>query len=585
MDLKMSDVIGKVSKTIGKLKLTYSILILMFILYLMRDISIFEVGYSKDAIENVSTVCIGSLSSILGILIAIYILSFSLFEKNFVEVAYYKMPGIDMFLNYFQLCFFSILNFIFVLLLLGNNISGLALNYFSLALLLFALAITLIVPLVISLIKESNSDKHIEEMLKSLKVVDAYEYLNPDEMTNYRKNPYYILTKTSRNFIDSNERLIVWNILNRTSELVENHILNKRGLPSDHKSLVNAYNNLSGSIARHAYENKVNWPLTMVIENYTLIRLAGIENNIEDNVFKEIDDVTHRISLRTLDIDIDSFAKEYIDTLFDSILLNIEYQLPSETELTVFNRNLKRSNKTTSDRIKWSYILRDLPRKIHDVSVKAIKCSNIDLINNVGMSFNHLFISLFNNDKVGNQQKTLLLNSYSYYWTDIIIKKISSNPEDKLLFLYDPMTISEYIVTQEPLALILFTEYVRVILELSKNDILGRFELSDFGALARLVSDKVNEIEGARTIVLRVMKVILAISNRVSDKYDIRNVTLQIELYEEAKSILSTCRKHCTYNDEFIQKVQSIFDYMQDVEEKKNLIDNDDNFIDLILSQ
>src|SRR5690606_29037987 len=171
----------------------------------------FEVSINNLNVPAFISICIGSLSSLLGIIVSVLILGITLSEQTFGSRLKFVLLNESALINFFIVSLFCIFSFIFINFIYNGTVTNLIVNLTIYAVILYALAILSIYPLIKIFLLTATSSKHIDKLLSNINFTIGVEYLY--ERHN-EENTFYILEEIGFRAINSNDRKNLQHILN-----------------------------------------------------------------------------------------------------------------------------------------------------------------------------------------------------------------------------------------------------------------------------------------------------------------------------------------------------------------------------------
>lgn len=130
----------------------YWLLVVNVILFLsqfyLSKYTFVEVSMNNINVPTFISICIGSLSSLLGIIVSVLILGITLSEQTFGSRLKYVLLNESSFRNFFILCVFCIFIFIFVNFIYSGTVTNLIVNLTIYAVILYIISILSIYPLI-----------------------------------------------------------------------------------------------------------------------------------------------------------------------------------------------------------------------------------------------------------------------------------------------------------------------------------------------------------------------------------------------------------------------------------------------------
>lgn len=569
-----------------KYKILIVILVLVFIVLTLSHFSFIEVDVTYDMLSNAITIIIGSISSIFGIVIAIYILAYSLFEKNYSSISL-KLLNSKELSYYIQLCLSIIAIMMISNFLLKENTNNFSLNLIGLGTTLYILSLVLIYPIIRILILDSKSKKYIDELLSKLNVVTAREYIQQRKIEDLQENPFYELSTLSKSLIIGNERIPLLQILEYCEELMKQNIdRNTKKNTNYSREFIKAFVYLFKGIKKNSEDSNEIWCMSLILNNYTNIREYGVINKISFYAFIEYEDFIHNMIMKCLRNGNLEIVNSYLRFLFKFIELNIDNNLPDESELIIFSKEVDvKKNYDYSKTGQWEYLSTSIFRRIDSMNQEAIKVKEVGEVTSTFFSYNYLFSMVIKSVRLGEKQKRALISYGSYHLEQNIIKIIEKELDDQLLTTYDPFVISDSFGINKDLFLILFKAYSNIILHLSKYKVLSSFELNQYGTLGRSLAKYIDQGETIELVIKKIVDIMVTISKYFENDLTVYSMKLYIELYMQAESIIKWCKSSEAKNAKLIIDLENTIKRMDSFDRINEIMNNENAYHEVLLKE
>lgn len=558
----------------------------MLIVLILSNFSFIKVDISYAMLSNAITIIIGSISSIFGIVIAIYILAYSLFEKNYSSISL-KLLNSKELSYYIQLCLSIVVIMIISNFLLKENINNVSLNLIGLGTILYILSLALIYPIIRILISDSKSNKYIDELLSKLNEVTAKDYLQPRKIEDLQQNPFYELSTLSKSLIIGNERILLIQILNYCEELIKQNInRNTKKDTNFSREFIKAFVYLFKSFKKNSEESNEIWCMSLIFNNYMNIREYGVINKIPYYDFIEYEEFIHNMIMKCLRNGHLEIVNSYLGFLFNFIELNIDNNLPDESELLIFSKGVDvKKDYDYAKTGQWEYLSSSIFRRIDIINQEAIKIKEIGVVTSTFYSYNYLFSMVIKSVKLGDKQKRSLISYGSFHLEQNIIKIIERNLDDQLLTTYEPFSVSDSFGINKDLFLILFNAYTNIILHLSKYKVLSSFELNQYGTLGRSLAKYIDQGETIELVMKKIVGIMVTISKHVENELTVYSMKLYIELYKQAESIIKWCKNSKAKNDQLIIDLENTIKKMDSYDRISEIMGDEKVFLKVLLEE
>lgn len=579
---------AKISSSLNKYLISICLILIYLLIFPLSEYSFIEVKVSLSMLREMISIVIGSISSILGIVIAVYILAFSLFEKNFSSISYSIFVNSGQLIRYFQLCFITILVMISANFLLDESLSNVGINMLGYGLILYVYSLLQIYPTIKKIINESKSNKPVEVMLSELNEDSANIFLMSQDFKKLSNNAFYILTMLSRNFIINNEKLIINNILDKCTELIKAKIDTTNVTEANQiRDYMNAFVKLFKALMKDSEDQKQMWILHRLLIMYIEIRKYSLIKKVPYYDFIEYEEIIHDMCIRHIKTNFSELGRRYVHFLSDFMIQNIEYDLPAETELLVFQMHNKATQKINYDHLKgaqWEYIGSTIFSRINSIAEAAIKNRDYEVFTSCKFVYNSIFSYILKSEKLGSKQKRLMIITGSYNFSNLLKQSLEENPDQHLLSTYNILTLHSEIENNDELNIILCNDFVELFPFLAKHKKLNSFIINEYGTLGRTLSKYISKSENIELIVKKLIKVMVSTSNTIISKIDLYTLTTYIETYKQVESIIKWTERE-NKNEDLITKMENILGEMNDYQNIVEMINDENMYLEMIMDE
>jgi len=577
--------IGAIDSTISFIKTNIFFIILLVTIFLwFLPFDLFNNILNIDeyiTISNILITLIGSLASILGIILAIFLVSYQVLGHNYSYHALHKLFETRelKFLFYLFIC--TILTSLFTLLSLKRATLFTSHNLFYFSNILFVFCLLALFPTLKNILDITRSNRNLLKMILSITSFDIHDfssYYKKNILSDkIEKNPIYILYEIAISSINNSDlitlKLILSEIINKFTEIIESKKENY-----NRWEMARALNFIDDNIAMQAIKSNSEYILVRIMSQIKEMHLIFIKNKFSSNDLMEINSSIRDILLKTIDNKMDNNA-EYNYAILKDILINqLKYYIPKENKLLLNNidkgKNEKKSLEYLSIDIEWNYISNDYINTFYYCIVKAIELKNeyiaiygIYTLGNLVMGINKI-------SEIGNLEKKELF-SKCYHNIRILLLACCSNdllPRGEFLvsLTFNSAVISDILFKNKEYSKIPLLEFCSTLIALSQKEFFDASLIKDLGDIGLSIVKKIKENKlflEALVLICNTLKSIALEIKRIGMQFEYK--TYQ-EIYDQLYSINSLIRKEQVRNNILDDKISKILKIYDDFKRRKD---------------
>lgn len=504
-----------------------------------------------STIFNILSILIGSLASILGIIIAIFLVSFQVLRHNYSYHALHKLFETEelKFLLYLFIC--TILVSLFTLLTLKRPLTITDYNLFYFANLLFIFCLLILFPTLRSFLDISRSNRNLLKMIRSITYSDIHDFANYYQKNipadKIEKNPIYILYEIGISTISNNDlvtlKFILLETTNKFTEIIESREENYNT-----KEIVRGFDFIVENMALQALKNNSELILARIMVKVREIHLVCAKNKFPWRDLVEFNASIRDILLKTIENKMDNNA-EHNFLILEGILFNqLRYNVPNENELSVSLNVIKKERNEEKEslgnhniNLEWNYLCNDYINTFYYCIVKAIELKN-EYISIYGIyMLGNLVMGIDEISEIGNLKKMELL-SKCYSNIRILLLECSNQnllPRGELLvsLTFNNAVISGILFKNNEYSKIPLLEFCSTLIALSKEDFFDASLLNDLGKIGISSIGKINENKlflEALLLICNTFKIIILELERVGKRVEYQTYS---EIFNQLYSI------------------------------------------------
>ena len=558
------------------------LLVIIFLLqFFLSKFTFFEVSINNLNVPAFISICIGSLSSLLGIIVSVLILGITLSEQTFGSRLKFVLLNESALINFFIVSLFCIFSFIFINFIYNGTVTNLIVNLTIYAVILYALAILSIYPLIKIFLLTATSRKHIDKLLSNINFTIGVEYLY--ERHN-EENTFYILEEIGFRAINSNDRKNLQHILNGFFDFYYKEIEKNPIEANPIREIINIFMKIQNRWLSTVKSDSEKWVVICFIDFYKSIRVKYAEKKLSHIYFLDYDYFIER-SLRKVDPFLETPLLILIQhSLVDIYKANLEKFVPIE-ELTILN--IESHKYDGDDRLRnnqqWDF-LQVYFRSKFDKIARINDFKENERISHYILSYNDILSVILSNENLTEIQKLHLTRYWSMSLKEYLIDAIKNNSE------YIPDTITHLLYPPEHLEntesyYSLISTISEVLLYLFKTRKLKKYTINHFGGIVRLNLRRLEIDSNAKAAIMKISNILYEIAIEIEKSEG--NLNLQMienytEIYKEIESFIQFSKiSEYKISEESIGEWKYMLGNLDSYDKFKASLEDENNFWNL----
>ena len=561
-----------------------AIIFVVLILIPISKLEIIKVKMSLFQIQDLVQIVIGSLSSIFGIIFAVYILAFTMFEKNLSHLVYKKFINNPSMMKYVQYVIMTILVFLLLNTIIDDELSNYALNLSAFGALLYIGALISVFPLMKSLVVISKSDIHIKSLLDEINITTARNYINARSNEQIKGNPIFEITGLTNILINNNERIVLTEIINTLEDKIKESISsNDEQTTRDYiKGVLPIYKSLINASIKNSYYSMSEF----IIKSYSSLKRFAVDNKLSYYIFYEFDILIEDTIDKFISIDYKNLIETYCYSVFSFLEYNIEHFLPPESEIPIFNfKDPSSVNKSYDYKLssQWDLIANRAVSGIERLVEIASESNKYAMLSTVGYRYTSIISYVINSNLLGDKQKRYLLLYYDFRLKNLIEKLIKLQQVDSSLYFLNSFLYDNILEYDESIFVRYYNSYEDILILLYKSNQMSEYRLNELGALARGLPKYVEKYKVVPIILTRIMTLLQKLGEKHLENLSFDKISMYKEIHRQSDSIIRFAQSS-KCNDEFVLKLIKIHSLLEDPAHIDNLIDDLDSLYETRLS-
>jgi len=549
------------------------ILLLLIARYFPNSYIIIKIE-EPNFISNILSIIIGSLASILGIIVAILLVSFEILRQTYSHYALHGLFEYENLKFLFSLFITSIIVSVIALVTLEDPLKIYNFNLLYLSIILFGICLIILYPIVRKCLDITRSKKKIMDMIESINYLHIMNYLqisrtriHGERVASIEKNPIYILNEVVTRSIDNKDSAIPEMILIKSTDVLLNLI--KNNSEYDIRDLINGFLIIIKNSAFQAIRNESVNILRLVIIQIRRIHVFCAKSRFYWSNLVELNDIFLDILHKTIEANLTDSAKNNFILLEDILFNQLIYNVPNENDLFWFQERIQRKKieEDEQESIKrdnqWHTVSLEYLGMFFSCIDKALELKNGNIAL-YGIYILNSLVSKIEKSSLGSKQKKQLLRDCYYHISSYIITAKKNDLLSKhnigfisLSFNYDTI-LSILNKRDQEYSKIPLLYFCGTLIALAQEQFFDESIQNNLGALGRSLIDKVNENN-------LFLGALILICNTFYKIYE----QVKLSELEEGSKIL----------DEIFKQVDSLKRWMKDKNVKNKILEDKINKI------
>ena len=564
-------------KVLKRYWLVYILFILFFLQFVLSRFTLSKLPLHNDSVMTLISVCIGSLSSILGIVVAVLLLGITLSEQSLGNKMKYVLLKDNFILNYFIVSIASIILFVFVNFIYDGTLNNLIVNLLVYALILYIISIILIYPLIKSSLQKTSSKKHLDRYIFKLNRTKGMEYLNG---SFEEENEFFILEEVGLNAIKTSDRKMFIYIVKGIKHYIVKEINNSdSGKRNSIRTLLNSFVKIQDRWIKSVNPSEQEWVSMVLIETYGEIKIYSLKRGFGTSNFFEYNNSVENIIKRSSSYF--QFAELYsIHNVFKEIYrVYLEVLMPDENKTFLDYKSSNNKDRDYSGQLQWHSILWEFPAQFNRI-VRLNKFVNEEVIECHVIAYNNILEMILENNSMTNKQKVALTRNWANALKNFIGEAVSENLNYTPNFV-TALIFPDFKGKDIEAYLWLLNTLSEVILYLPKFNKLNKYIINNFGAMGRMNLELINKHESAKLMVNKIANILFQIAKKVEADNNLVSYSNYIELYLEIKSFIDFGIKEKNQVSEDVLKVwRDLLQKLNKYEEFKERLEKEEYHFD-----
>ena len=561
---------------------SYRVGIFLAILFLLSFFSKIKIpnilGISSVQIATtILSVIIGSLASVLGIIIAVILVAFEILRKSYNIYAFKTFFKDEKLKELIILYIFTIIASLITLSTLSVPLNSRSINLIYTSLFLFIISLVILFPYSRIIISSTKSKEKIKEIVDQIdySTIHSLNYLRPSippsvYISQMEENPLFILSEVGIRTLKDDDRLTPKLILVECG----NKLLKMLGdFPDSKRGVINSFLIVFRNISRQAINLHQEGTLITVLDVIETLHNFCAENKTPWHELIELNQFISDFLQETLIAGLDEITSRGLYMIERIMKKHVEKNIPKEEEIWILHFHQNKNNKIKHDAkkdLQWEHVSNEYIRILSNITEKAIRLHKGETVR-TGMHALSSVVSEVLNMQLGDLQKHFIIRWCCYYMKDLTIKSVEENLYTRVLainpFSYlgiDRALDQKKEFSKEPLI-----RFCETLILLNKRNALDTFVLNELGAIGRSCVHKLDEHSLYKEALIFIVKTFNKLREDVEKEINNSNIKrIYIELRDQVFSLKRWMKDYNKKDEEIeilIENTLSSFDYYEEL--------------------
>jgi len=453
---------------------------------------------SYNSILAIYTVIIGSLSSMLGIIIAIQLVVLETLRKELTLFAVEGLLKNKSIRNLLILFVFTILASIISIYILSDPPKSQDAFRIYYSLTLFILIFILIFPLTRQLLVSSQTKKDILKLIYSVQYVDVNRYsqstrrmTESDQITYIEKNKLFIISEICLRTIKNGDRLIPKLIIIELSKKLT-QLLEQTDKEQSARNVIQSFLSVYYSIFNELVQNKQIPSIQILINAITKIHIYCAKEKVAWFAMIELNEFIIELSNTLVKDQLIDSCKRLIWDIEKIYLEHMSKNIPKEEDIWLLQdwKTIDREKIDQSKVGQWNGINDALPRVLYGIAEASIKEKNIEIFISIIDALNRLpesFLKLKLGEKINHFVIRNIYQNIDYLILQSIQDGLIKN--DRSLFIgFNSLTIAEILKLNTTYSKYPLISLSNTLIIFAKSGIHYYLGLNELGTVGRILS-------------------------------------------------------------------------------------------------
>lgn len=498
--------------------------------------NVLEIRNVSVGITVLSTI-IGSLSAILGIVIAVMLVAFEILRKTYSAYAFKNFFQDEHLKEIFSIYTSTIIVSVLALASLSDPLNSRDINLIYLSLTLFVGSLLVLFPYSQKIISSTQSKKKIGDLVeridsKETKFFRRQNYLR--DPTLIEENPIFILSEVTVRALKNDDQILSHFIVDKSTEKLLT-ILNNVDNYDEAGETIDAFLNIYKNAASQATKSCQERTLYEVLGAIEGIHSFCAENKIPWNVVIGLNDALVEIIEGTTESDLINASQQGLYAIGRIMKMHLEKNSPYEDEIWLLSgKDDKNIQDEINKDLQWDDISDRYIRMISSITETAIELQKGEIVNTALHVLEGIALAVMDMN-LGDRQKTLIIKCCYYYIEKLVLKCVDAGLYRKGT-IKPPSVFVNASKKEAKFSNIPVIAFSNILIQLAQRNLLDSFSLNMLGTFGRSSIHKIEEGEFYKDSILFIIKTFNKIKNIIEEDLNEENKLFYMELNTQLNS-------------------------------------------------
>jgi len=550
---------------------------MLLLLKLMNFLNITSTSTVISALTAIASV----LASIIGIIVAILLVSFELLRRTYGSFVFRKFFQDSAFKFVLWSFISTIVISIITAVNIGEELTASNLWLFKLSLFLFIFCL-LILPFSIQEILQSVGPKRkIKEIISKINTnnttnlsMDAFQRFPSTYISNLEENPILVLSEAAIQTIKDNDLLmskfILFESANKLLELLQDNIKNKFAK----RNIINSFLIIFRHSAEEAFRQSDETILINLLDVIKKIHVFCAKNKVPLYEVVELNEMLQEILEKAIKNDFVEVGKEGLWTIQYILKEHLENNVPLEEDVWSLHvwDGKKNISHDSNKNLQWNYISRSYIHMLYGLVKKSIESSKAELVGTGLFSFEKIAYEAVEST-LGNLQKKVIVDFCYYYIKSLMLECVNSSLYDTVSksFAFDSSIVNNFLDKKAEFSKKPLIYFGDTLIQLAQKNVLDTFTLNNFGAIGRGLVDHIDDNfhKEALLFIIEVFNKIREVLENNSETTATDNIIAYIETYGQVESFKKWIESKNKHDNRIEEKISLLLNNFKKLEKYK----------------
>lgn len=558
--------------------ISFAFIVILFLLALFSDEQFPDLLGIKSVLPLTTTLSVvaSALSSILGILVAVLLVSFEILRRTYAHHAFEEIFRTGKLKLIFALYSSTITISVFSIVIIDDSLSIRSVNLFYLSIFLFLICIVILYPCSKAILLSAKSKKGIMEIVnrigpQTIRRLD--EYSQPlAYIEQIEENPFFILSEVNLQTIRERDRLTPQLVLIESTKRIQD-LMMKSDDSLDNRTIIKAFLIIVRTSASQAIKERHSLALDTLLSSIRQIHYFCAEQKVPWHEVIELNSTLKEILIRMMQEDLDAHAKEGMWMIQDIQERHLRNNVPLEDEiwsLHIGKGKRKDIPHDTEKDLQWAQISRVFIDMLYELIDRAIGFKKGELVSIGLRCFTNIADEAIRAEYLGNLQKRNVVSECYYRAEDLTLKSVREELYKRVLDLspFDSSQISCALNGDDEFSRIPLVRFSETLIQLAQDAVPRSYDLNVLGTVGRKEIDRMDESHLHAEALLFILRVFNGIRELLEAKEEtIDSIAAYFEIFDQVQSFKKWMKDKNKHNDLIEEEISHILGSFKKVKE------------------